>query len=64
MGKRIYVVAVDGTDHLVRATNVRAAINHKAREGITAAVASQDVLVDMLQSGAEIEEAGNDLPAD
>lgn len=64
MNTRIYLVT-SGTDtHLVRATNKVVAINHIARKNITAAVASQMELVEMIADGAKVKDAGeNDSPA-
>lgn len=60
---RVYVVdAPDGVSALVRASSKNAAINFKARKYFTCSVASQDILIEALQSGAKIETAIEELP--
>ena len=57
-GKRIYVVTQGDDTFLVNAANKSAAINAAARKTISAHVASQLELVEMIGSGAKIIEAG------
>lgn len=57
---RIYLVTNGDDEHLIDASNKVVAINHVARKGIKAHVATQTELVAKIQAGVEIEKAGND----
>ena len=57
---RIYAVTTNGKTRLVRAPNKAQAINHVARDTITAEVASQNILVDLTADGVKVEESGAD----
>lgn len=59
MTHRIYVVThrTDGSQRLVRATSNAAAIRHVAADTLGSALAAQDTLVELLQSGVKVEEA-------
>lgn len=59
---RIYVVEINAgmvSKRLVRAANKSQSINHVSGDMMESHVASQDELVELLQSGVEIEEIGN-----
>lgn len=56
---RIYAVTLNGNIRLVRAPNVSQAINHVARDTIKAEVASQQMLIDNVMIGVEVETAGS-----
>lgn len=68
--KRIYVVHIahggeNGTEtRLVRAPNPAQAIRHVADQTITADVATQDDLVDLINAGIKVETAGKDSAPD
>ena len=55
---RIYTVTDGDTDRLVRATSRAQAISHVARSVYKTRVATQTDLVDHLQAGGKVEEAG------
>lgn len=55
---RIYRVTAHGKDRLVRAPNKAQAIRHVAEDTITAEVASQDRLVQLVAAGVKVEESG------
>lgn len=63
MKTRIYLVTSGNDTHLVKATNKVVAINHVAKRGIKAHVASQLELVELVADGAKVEEAGSDDPS-
>ena len=54
---RIYCVDHNGAKHMVMANNKHQAINHIAKRGFTASVATQPELVSWLQDGKAIETA-------
>lgn len=58
--RRVYEIhhVPTGATRLIRATNVAQAIRHAARTAYTCEVASQDVLIKMLQAGVQVEDAG------
>lgn len=56
--KRIYIVEGGEKPALVKATTKNGAIRHAAAKLFTAAVASQDQLVEMTAAGVKVEEAG------
>lgn len=56
---RIYAVTVDKKTRLVRAPNKAQAINHVARDTISAEVASQDTLIAEVAAGATVEASGD-----
>jgi hypothetical protein len=58
MGKRIYLVVHDLDTYLIEANNKQQAIGHVARQSITATVASQMELVELIGAGAKVTKAG------
>lgn len=52
---RIYAVTTAAGLRLVEATNKAQAVNHVARDTITAEVASQSALVEAIKAGIEVE---------
>lgn len=57
MTTRIYIINGGEKPRLVRASHKSAAIAHVVRTTFTAAVASQDVLVDAVGQGVKVETA-------
>lgn len=64
MATRIYLVTnrADSSQRLVRAANQAQAVRHVARDTITAAVAAQETLVEMLLGGHDVEDTRADEP--
>lgn len=60
---RIYVITDRRTDaqRLVRAANPATAIRHVANGTLSAAVAAQETLVDLVSEGVKVETAGDEL---
>jgi hypothetical protein len=56
--KRIYAVKTASGKRLVEAANKAQAINHVARDTITAEVAQQGILIALTKAGIEVEVAG------
>ena len=56
---RIYAVSTQAGTRLVEAPNKSQAINHVARDTITAEVAGQQTLLDCVMKGTEVEIAGS-----
>jgi hypothetical protein len=54
---RIYVVATNGTEHLVRASNRAQAMSHVARSILKVNVATQEQLVRLLGKKVQVEQA-------
>lgn len=52
---RIYIVTIDKTDRLVRATHPSHALMHVARDIAAVKVASQDALLQCFESGIKVE---------
>lgn len=52
---RIYLVTLPTGTRLVEASNKSQAVNHVAKNTITAEVASQSALVKMIRDGVEVE---------
>lgn len=58
MAHRIYKVTIAGKERLVEGHNKASAVNHVARDTITAEVASQADLVRLVASGIKVETVG------
>ena len=58
---RIYTISNGDTDRLVRATSRAQAISHVARSVFNSRVATQDDLVDAMQAGVKVEDAGAEV---
>jgi hypothetical protein len=60
MIRRIYEVRIPATKtrRLVRATSRATAIRYAAEDTITAQVATQEALIELLTAGAAVEDAG------
>lgn len=59
--KRIYIIEGNGETNLVKATTKASAVRHIASKVFTAAVASQDQLVELASNGVKVEEAGEEV---
>ncbi|GIK83051.1 MAG: hypothetical protein BroJett024_41560 [Alphaproteobacteria bacterium] len=64
MSQRIYRVINTETaaEHLVRASSQAQAIRHVVKETYRAAVAGQETIVELLTSGAKVQDAVIDVP--
>lgn len=58
---RIYTISNGDTDRLVRAASRAQAISHVARSVFNSRVATQDDLVDAMQAGVKVEDAGAEV---
>ena len=58
MSIRIYAVKDGDTTRLVRASHPSVAISHVARSKFSAAVASQEQIVEAMNTGTKVETAG------